>query len=62
LQILCFEGNVAKGTAEPWKDLITSDAAGLLDIGPILFTPDGKSYADSYSRTLSDLYYVQGLK
>jgi hypothetical protein len=31
-------------------------------IGPIVMTPDGKSYIYGYHRTLSDLYLVTGLK
>ncbi len=37
------------------------DAAGVTDLGPILITPNGKSYAYEYGRTLSDLYSVDGL-
>jgi hypothetical protein len=31
-------------------------------VGPTLLTPDGKSYAFGYRRTLSDLYVVEGLE
>ncbi|HXY49769.1 MAG TPA: hypothetical protein VEI01_09995 [Terriglobales bacterium] len=36
--------------------------SGVTDIGPILVTPDGKSYLYEYGRTLSDLYVVEGIK
>ncbi len=42
--------------------LAPTDAAGLWSIGPILLTPDGKSYAHSDSRILSDLYLASGLR
>ena len=38
-----------------------ADAGGVSEIGP-LPTVSGESYAYSYSRTLSDLYIVDGLK
>jgi len=41
--------------------LMPADAGGVSRIGP-LPTPSGESYAYSYSRTLSDLYIVDGLK
>lgn len=36
--------------------------AGITDMGPILITPDGKSYVYEYGRTLSDLYLVDGIQ
>jgi hypothetical protein len=49
-----------------WK-LAAQDPAGAFrpGIGPGIgmpLTPDGKSYAYSYARILSDLYLVNGLK
>ncbi len=45
-----------------WRSLAPADPAGLSQIGPIVMTPDGKSYIYGYHRTLSDLYIVEGLK
>jgi hypothetical protein len=39
-----------------------ADDAGVTDIGPILITPDTKTYVYEYGRTLSDMYLVDGLK
>ena len=39
-----------------------ADDAGITDIGPILITPDAKTYVYEYGRTLSDLYLVDGLR
>ena len=50
--------DVATGRRMFWKDVVPPDPAGILAIGPILITPDGKSYVYSYRRTLEDLYLV----
>ncbi len=54
--------NVATGQRQLWKVLMPADGAGITDLGPILITPDGKSYVYEYGRTLSDLYLVDGIK
>ncbi len=45
-----------------WKQFVPADPAGVATIGPILITPDGKSYVYGFHRTLADLYLVEGLK
>jgi len=54
--------DVSSGRRTLWKELTPPDPAGVLMIGPILITPDGKSYVYSYRRTLEDLYLAEGLK
>ena len=54
--------NLASGQRQPWKSLMPADAAGVTDLGPILVTPDGKTYVYEYGRTLSDLYLVEGIR
>ena len=54
--------NLANGTRTLWRSLAPADPAGVRQIGPILMTPDGKSYIYGYHRNLSDLYLVEGLK
>jgi dipeptidyl aminopeptidase/acylaminoacyl peptidase len=54
--------DLATGKRTPWKQIVPADAAGVDAIGGIAITPDEKSYAYSYGRTLSDLYVVEGLK
>ena len=44
------------------EQLMPSDPAGVNHIGPIVLTPDGKTYVYGYHRTLTDLYLVEGLK
>jgi hypothetical protein len=45
-----------------WKQLMPPDPSGVEYIGPMLPTPDGKTYVYGYRRLLSDLYLVEGLK
>ena len=53
--------DIATGQKQVWKELMPADGAGITDMGPILITPDGKSYVYEYGRTLSDLYLVEGI-
>jgi hypothetical protein len=57
-----FRLDLASGQKQLWKQLMPADSAGVTDIGPILITPDAKTYVYEYGRTLSDLYLVDGLK
>jgi Tol biopolymer transport system component len=57
-----FRYDLASGRKELWKELMPSDAAGLNGIARVAVTPDGKSYAYSYLRTLSFLQLVDGMK
>jgi Tol biopolymer transport system component len=50
------------GRRELLKEVIPADPAGLTWPTNILMTPDGKGYAYSVHRVLSDLYVVEGLK
>ena len=54
--------DVSAGRRTLWKELTPPDPAGVLTIGPIYLTPDGKSYVYSYRRTLEDLYLAEGLR
>ncbi|MDR3748919.1 MAG: protein kinase [Acidobacteriota bacterium] len=45
-----------------WKQVLPIDPTGVSTIGPILITPDGKTYVYGFHRTLADLYLVEGLK
>ena len=47
---------------EPWKELTLEDLAGIVRIHPVRVAPDGRSWAYSYARILSNLYVVDGLK
>jgi Tol biopolymer transport system component len=54
--------DITTGQKTLWKQLMPSDPAGVEHIGPILITPDGKTFVYGYHRTLSDLYLVEGLR
>ncbi len=54
--------DVTSGKRELVKTIEVGDPAGLTSIPNVRMTPDGKSYAYSYSRELSDLFLVQGVK
>jgi Tol biopolymer transport system component len=54
--------DLASGRKELWRELIPADPGGVKYFSRIVLTPDGKSYAYSFYRSLSDLYLVTGLK
>ena len=53
---------LASGKKSVWKQIDPVDPTGVSTIGPILITPDGKTYVYGFHRTLGDLYLVEGLK
>lgn len=57
-----FRVEVATGQRTAWRSLEPADAAGIDTIRGVLISSDDKTYVYGYSRTLSDLYLVQGLK
>ena len=54
--------DLATGKRVVWKEIAPLDPTGVSTIGPILITPDGKTYVYGFHRTLGDLYLVEGLK
>jgi eukaryotic-like serine/threonine-protein kinase len=54
--------DLATGKRAEWKRIVPADPAGVDAMGGIRITPDMKSYVYSYTRTLSDLYVVEGVK
>ena len=57
-----FRLDLATGGRELWKELFPADSAGVDEIYRVCITPDGRAYAYSYRRVLSELYVVEGLK
>ncbi len=53
--------DLATGRREPWKTIAPPDPAGVINVGPVLLSEDGKSYVYSYRRILDTLYVVTGL-
>ena len=55
--------DVETGRREPWKILAPRESAGVIDIAPVLPTPDGAAYVYGYSAAaISDLFLIEGLK
>jgi hypothetical protein len=50
------------GKRELWKELMPVDPGGVERISNVVVTPDARSYAYTFSRLLSDLFVVEGLK
>lgn len=59
---IVYKYNLATGNKEKWLELIPKDPLGVYQIASIKLTPDGRTYAYSYSRELSDLYLMEDLK
>src|SRR5262245_28855082 len=54
--------DVASGERRPWLEARPSDPVGISDSLTLVGTPDGKAYAYSFIRTLSELFVVEGLR
>ncbi len=52
----------ATGRSVPVRRLGPSDGAGVIGIPTVRVTPDGRTWAWSYARNLSELYIAEGLK
>jgi Tol biopolymer transport system component len=54
--------DISTGKKEFLFEVMPPDASGIVDVSPIIPTPDGKNYVYGFQRTLSDLYILDGLK
>jgi Tol biopolymer transport system component len=54
--------DIATGQRQLWKRLSPPDATGVYSITDFRVTPDGRSYAYSYKRVISQLYAAEGLR
>ncbi len=54
--------NIENGQRQLFKEINPSDETGLCDMTMILFSPNGKAYVYGYTRLLSEIYLVNGLK
>jgi eukaryotic-like serine/threonine-protein kinase len=57
-----FRLDLSTGKKQPFIELSPGDPLGLATIRTVRVTPDGKSYAYTYERALSELYLVEGVK
>lgn len=60
--IRVFRLNLLTGQRKFFQEISVPDGPGVCDMTHVLFSPDGHSYAYGYTRLLSDLYMVTGLK
>ena len=49
------------GARETWREILPRDPSGIMNMGALVVTPDGGSYAYWWFRALSDLYLGSGL-
>jgi hypothetical protein len=61
-QVTIWKLDPATGRRESWRELGPPDQAGVVGVGNIAITADGRAYAYNYARQLSDLYVVAGLQ
>jgi len=54
--------NVLTGQRQLFREMTPPDVAGLQNLSHIHFSSDGRAYVYSYTRMLSELYLVKGLK
>jgi eukaryotic-like serine/threonine-protein kinase len=54
--------NILTGKREMFKEINPSDETGLCDMTHVMFSPNGQSYVFGYTRLLSELYLVSGMK
>lgn len=59
---IIFRYELETGKKEQILELMPKDRTGVHEILRILLTPDAASYAYSYTRELSDLFIIEGLK
>ena len=54
--------NIVTGQRQLFKEVNPPDMTGLCDLSNVMLSADGKAYIYGYTRMLSDLYLVKGLK
>ena len=54
--------NILNGQRQFFREINPSDETGICDMSQILFSADGRAYVYGYTRLLSELYLVNGLR
>ena len=62
LPVKIYRLDIVSGQRQLFKEMNPMDVTGLCDLDHIMFSADGHSYVYGYTRLLSDLYLVKGLK
>jgi dipeptidyl aminopeptidase/acylaminoacyl peptidase len=55
------KADLRTGRRELWTNILPRDPAGILVLGPIVVTPDGRGLTYLWTRALSNLYVAAGL-
>jgi dipeptidyl aminopeptidase/acylaminoacyl peptidase len=55
-----YRVEVSTGRRDLWKKVVPADSIGAVEVFPASITPDGKSYAVQYDRSLDELYTMEG--
>jgi eukaryotic-like serine/threonine-protein kinase len=56
-----YRVDLRTGRQESWRNILPSDRAGIMNLNTIRVTPDGRSFAYTWHRALSDLYVADGV-
>ncbi len=51
--------DLVSGTRTQLREVVPADRAGLINVGPVLLTPDASTMVYSYTRLLTDVYLIQ---
>jgi hypothetical protein len=62
LPVPIYEVDLRTGRRSLLRELMPSDPAGIIGLGPVQCTPGARAYVYTYTRYLSDLYLVTGLR
>jgi Tol biopolymer transport system component len=54
--------DITTGRSEKWKELVPADRTGLIEVGLPIIAHDGRSYAYSTARLVSELFLAEGMK
>jgi eukaryotic-like serine/threonine-protein kinase len=62
LPVRVYRLNILTGERQLFKEVTPPDLAGLSEVSHMHFSSDGRAYVYSYTRLLSELYLVTGIK
>ncbi len=62
MPLTVYRLDLATGRREPIRSFAPADAAGVLNVFPVLLSADGRSYVYSYRRLLDNLFVVTGAR
>ncbi len=51
--------DLASGTRTPFREVVPADRSGLINVGPVLLTPDASTMVYSYTRLLTDVFIIK---